>query len=136
MSELYESKISTARWMVYDIAGNAGWILYFIMLYRHFFDMTGLMRILTAIPAICMAIGIIELISERFAKLDWILPKRRLYRGFGALTAGGLLGMLVSVSAYLQEQEHVYGWLFIGAALCALFAGLLFREYRPIQDKS
>ena len=52
MSELYESKISTARWMVYDIAGNAGWILYFIMLYRHFFDMTGLMRILMVIPAV------------------------------------------------------------------------------------
>ena len=26
--DLYETKISTTRWMAYDIPGNVGWILY------------------------------------------------------------------------------------------------------------
>ena len=30
MKEIYETKISDARWIAYDIPGNIGWILYFV----------------------------------------------------------------------------------------------------------
>ena len=43
-----------------------------------------------------MAVGIIELISERIDGLDRTLPKKRLYRGFGALTAGGVTGAVAA----------------------------------------
>lgn len=52
--------------------------------------------ILAIVPAVFMLIGVVELISERIAKLDWVLPKARLYRGFGALTLGGLLGIPIA----------------------------------------
>ena len=72
-----------------------------------------------------------ELIAERFQKLDRVLTKMRLYRGFGALTLGGILGIPVSLIGIIQKG---YGTLpavmLAGAVLCALFAYLLFVSYR------
>ena len=71
---LYESKISTRRWMVYDILGNAGWIIYFVCLGLLLKRGIHAFFVITAVPAILMLIGIAELISERLQKLDWVLP--------------------------------------------------------------
>lgn len=30
MNELYETRITTVRWLVYDLAGNAGWITWVV----------------------------------------------------------------------------------------------------------
>ena len=102
MKEIYETKISDAKWIAYDIPGNIGWILYFVGIVLCFADqsqwlgsplmMTLLM--IAVIPAVLMLVGIVELISERIAKLDRVLPRIRLLRGFGALTLGGILGTL------------------------------------------
>lgn len=43
----------------------------------------------SVVPAIAMVIGIVELLNERYHKLSRLLTKKRLYRGFGALTWGG-----------------------------------------------
>ena len=76
MNEIYETKITTARWMAYDIPGNIGWIMYFKGIYNLFSDEIikehKFALILLIIPAILMLIGIIELISERILKLDRI----------------------------------------------------------------
>ena len=85
---MYESKISTGRWMVYDVLGNAGWIAWIVCLVLLFRRGVDAFTILAALPALVMLIGIAELISERIQKLDWVLPKARLSRGFGALTLG------------------------------------------------
>ncbi|MBQ8972146.1 MAG: hypothetical protein IJ074_03575, partial [Clostridia bacterium] len=58
-------------------------------------------------------------------------PKVRLYRGFGSLTLGGLLGILISVIGLLLSQGNLCLWMLAGACLCALFAWLIFREYHP-----
>ena len=71
---LYESKISTRRWMVYDILGNAGWIIYFVCLGLLLKRGIHAFFVIAAVPAILMLIGIAELISERLQKLDWVLP--------------------------------------------------------------
>ena len=83
-----------------------------------------------------MLVGIGELVSERLQKLDRVLPKKRLYRGFGALAFGGLAGMVVSLLTLaaalvkgLAGAEYL-GVLSVGGALCFLFGGLLFREYK------
>lgn len=43
-----------------------------------------------------MATGIAELVDERIKGLDRTLPKKRLLRGFGALTLGGITGEAAS----------------------------------------
>ena len=133
---LYESKISTGRWMVYDVLGNAGWIAWIVCLVLLFRRSVDAFTILSALPALVMLIGIAELISERVQKLDWVLPKARLYRGFGALTLGGVMGILISAAGLLSEKVSALVWFMLaGSALCALFAWLLFREYKP-QDRA
>ena len=144
---LYESYISTARWLVYDVPGNVGWILYIVCLIRCFVQRPEFMEIplvlisllVGILPAIAMVVGIAELISERILKLDRILPKKRLYRGFGALTQGGLGGIIVGLNALTAgmraglsvEECKLLILLAVGGALCALFAGLIFKTFHP-----
>ena len=118
--------------MVYDVLGNAGWIIYFVCLGLLLKRGINAFSVVAAVPAILMLIGIAELISERIQKLDWVLPKIRLYRGFGALTLGGIIGIVVSAAGLLSGKVSSLIWFMLaGSALCALFAWLLFREYKP-----
>ena len=144
---IYETQISDARWWVYDVPGNVGWIMYLVCLIQCFVKQPAFMQtplvqislVVGILPAIAMAVGIAELISERIAKLDRILPKKRLYRGFGALTWGGLGGMIVGLSALFAGIRAGYSLgdcrclalLAVGGALCALFAGLIFKTFLP-----
>ena len=144
---VYESHISTARWLVYDVPGNVGWIMYLVCLIQCFVKWPVFMEIplvwlsvmVGIIPAVAMAVGIAELISERILKLDRILPKKRVYRGFGALTWGGSGGMIVGLiglfaslrSGYSVEECKLLMLLAAGGALCGLFAGLIFKTFHP-----
>ena len=129
MKDLYESKISTSKWWVYDIFGNAGWIIYFICVWKRIIKSLDIYTIISILPAILMLIGIVELISERIVKLDFVLPKIRLFRGFGALTRGGICGVIFSIIELFIKTETFSLWMLVGAILCSVFAGLLFKEY-------
>ena len=145
----YESRISNARWLLYDLPGNVGWILYLVCLIQCFVKRPAFMQTppvlislaVGMLPAIAMLIGIAELISERILKLDRILPKKRLYRGFGALTWGGLVGMIIGLAALFAGLHGGYSLqdcallvlLAVGGALCALFAGLILKTFCPQQ---
>ena len=144
---VYESHISTARWIVYDVPGNVGWILYLVCLIQCFVKRPELMEIPLVLisllagilPAIAMVAGLAELISERILKLDRILPKKRLYRGFGALTWSGSGGIIVGLNAtaaglragFSVEECKLLILLAAGGAMCALFAGLIFKTFHP-----
>ena len=131
MNELYESKISNARWIAYDLPGNAGWIIWIVGTVRCLKQGANVFSILAILPALMMLLGVAELISERIAKLDRVLPKKRLLRGFGALTLGGILGIPVSIIGLcLHANGRLPLWMLLGAVLCALFAGLCFKGYR------
>lgn len=137
MKELYKSKISVKRWIIYDIFGNLGWIGYCVFavkLLKGGFTSSGVL-----FPFFLMLIGIVELISERIAKLDYVLPKDRLYRGFGALTLGGICGTVyAAVSLYIYRNVYdtpLFWGLLCSGVLCAIFAGLLFREYHPVKNQ-
>ena len=144
---LYESDISAARWIAYDLPGNIGWILYFVGLILSFVDppdymadaVMAVLGVISIIPAILMLVGIIELISERIHKLDWTLPRIRLLRGFGALTLGGILGTVVAAVILIfvisvGSGDLLYVWLMLaGGILCGLFAGLLYKRYKPVE---
>lgn len=87
---------------------------------------------------IVMITGLVELIRERLCKLDRVLPKRCLYRGFGALTFGGFSGMLVSLLAVaVSVLQGLDGTIYLallsgGGFLCFLFSGLILKEYKRI----
>ena len=131
MKQLYETKISTARWMAYDIPGNIGWITYLVCTILCLRRGLSALSIAAIFPAALTLLGIVELISERIAKLDRILPKARLYRGFGVLTLGGLLGAVVAiVGLATQGGQPLFVWMLVGATLCGAFAGLLFKGYK------
>lgn len=147
MDKRYETQISDARWWAYDIPGNIGWIMYITVLILSFIKQPVFMAIplvricikIAILPAVAMIVGIAELISERIKKLDRILTKKRLYRGFGALTWGGFSGIIVSLTAFfttlwagcsLAECTN-FILMAVGSVLCALFAGLIFKSFRP-----
>lgn len=144
---MYKTDISTARWILYDIPANIGWISYYIALGRclaekpDFMAYGGLTAVilLAVIPALFMLIGLVELISERIHKLNFVLPKVRLYRGFGALALGGitgavlaLIGIVCARTAGAAGITYLYV-LFLGGVLCAVFSGLLFAGYKPVK---
>ena len=83
------------------------------------------------LPGGLMLLGVGELISERIAGLDRVLPKRRLLRGFGALSVGGIGGMIVSVLGLVTQKEKKHPVIMLmGSLLCAVFAGLCWQGYR------
>lgn len=130
MNELYETKISDKRWMAYDVPGNIGWILWLYGTYAILKQEIGIYPLLNLIPAFLMITGVIELIAERIRKLDRVLTKKRLYRGFRALMLGGLLGIPVSLTGIMQNRYGTMPSVMLaGAVLCALFAYLLFASY-------
>ena len=145
-NELYETKISDARWYAYDLPGNIGWIAYLagevlIAVKQPMFlhnPALLFLAICAVIPAALMIVGIAELIHERIKKQERILPKWQLYLGFGALTLGGLSGMIVAGAALLihacnggQISDGRYLLeMCLGGLLCFIFAGLLFRGYK------
>ena len=92
--------------------------------------------VVAIIPAILMALGIVELINQRIHKLDRVLPRICLMREFGALTLGGITGIVTAVVMLICAVatgigELLYIWLMLaGGILCSIFAGLLFGHYK------
>jgi hypothetical protein len=76
-----------------------------------------------------MLAGVVELISERIHGLDRVLSGKRLFRGFGALTAGGLLGIPIALFG-LKKNKKRAAIMLAGSVLCAFFAGLLIAGYK------
>lgn len=137
MKKLYETKISDAKWIAYDIPANVGWIAYFVCVILAFCKYEGnmVLNIICAIPAAFMLLGLCELIGERILKLDRILPKSRLLRGFGALTLGGFLGVICALVSVILHFNAVYLIALVGALLCCSFCGLLFFGYKKKKEE-
>ena len=147
---MYKTSISAARWIVYDIFGNIGWISYFVILGKCFAERPEFMEshwlmaavIFAIVPALLMLIGIVELINERIHKLNYVLPKVRVYRGFGALALGGVAGAVVSLIGIIYAMiagaaDIAYLYILLaGGILCAVFAGLCFKGYKQISESA
>lgn len=143
---MYETKISDVKWIAYDLPGNAGWISFLVGLILCFTKRPEIIEdnvifgflLSDVVCAAVMIIGIVELISERIHRLDRVLPKKRLYRGFGALTLGGLAGMVLSLIALAAALVKglagtaYLGLLCGGGLLCFVFGGLLLKGYKKI----
>ena len=129
MNTLYKTEISDVRWMAYDIPGNVGWMAYLVCVFRALREKRDAYNFASAFPGALMLLGVGELISERIAGLDRILSGKRLYRGFGALTAGGLLGIPMAVAGFRRNKKRAAAML-VGSVLCTAFAGLLFAGYK------
>lgn len=72
-----------------------------------------------------------SLLTEVIAGLGRVLPKARVLRGLGALTAGGALGIPVALYGWISKAAgNRPVWMLAGAVLCALFAGLCWKGYK------
>jgi len=128
---LYETKISDARWWAYDVPGNLGWITYLACLFKSLKRGLNAFSLAALLPGGLMLLGVGELISERIAGIDRVLPKHRLLRGFGALTLGGITGSIVStLGLAAQKEKKDPAIMLLGSVLCAVFAGLCWQGYR------
>ncbi|MFV0412368.1 MAG: hypothetical protein ACK5L3_03735 [Oscillospiraceae bacterium] len=102
---MYELKITNRQWWCYDIFGNIGWVLYgtglFLYLAKNPAQLQNSGAITVALwgcllGAALLLAGLAELISERVQGLSRVLPKARLYRGFGAIACGALVAAVAS----------------------------------------
>ena len=125
----YKTAISDRRWIAYDIPGNIGWITWLVCTVRGLREKRDIYSLGALVPAVFMLTGVVELISERIHGLDRVLSGKRLFRGFGALTAGGLLGIPAALYGMKQNKKRAAAML-AGSALCAFFAGLLLAGYK------
>ena len=106
MNTPYKTEISDVRWMAYDIPGNIGWIAYLVCVFRALREKRDAYNVASALPGVLMLIGVGELISERVAGLDRVLSGKRLFCGFGALTAGGLLGIPMAILGNKRNKKR------------------------------
>ena len=125
----YKTAISDRRWIAYDIPGNIGWITWLVCTVRGLREKRDIHSLGALVPAVFMLTGVVELISERIHGLDRVLSEKRLFRGFGALTAGGLLGIPAALYGMKQNKKRAAAML-TGSAFCAFFAGLLLVGYK------
>lgn len=138
MKEIFQTDITDKEWWIYDICGNIGWILYGagigIGIAGGGFHQTGMgmsLFLLQIIAAVGILVGLVELISERVRGLDRILPKIRLYRGFGCIATASFIGGIVSLLHWLFVPSSVPQMLMaIGGLLCFWFCHLLFASYK------
>lgn len=140
--DLYETKISDARWIAYDIPANLGWIAYIaalVLIFTNGADCSkSVLTNLGVIPAVWLLIGIGELVSERIVKLDRVLPLRRLLRGFGVLTVASFSGFGLSAISFIVEMIQgcfcIYHLIMtVGALVCGILELLLFRGYERVK---
>ena len=129
MEKQYRTTITDQRWIAYDIPGNIGWITYLICMVKGIREKRDSYSFISVIPAALMLTGVAELISERICGLDRVLPGKRLLRGFGALTVGGLLGIPTAFAGFGKNKKRA-GIMLGGSLLCAVFAGLLLAGYK------
>ena len=127
--DTYRTTISDKRWIAYDIPGNIGWITWLVCAERGLREKRDIHSLAALVPAVLMLTGVVELISERIQGLDRVLSGKRLFRGFGALTAGGLLGIPIALFG-LKKNKKRAAIMLAGSVLCAFFAGLLLAGYK------
>lgn len=144
---MYRLTITDKQWWCYDIFGNIGWIAYYtglaLCLLRNptYMQNKSIFMLIVfggLISAALIFIGLVELISERVKGLARVLPKRRMYRGFGAIACGSFAGTIVSVAAVISilitevnfNASILYpGIMSGGAILCFVFVWLIFRGF-------
>jgi len=129
MMDTYRTTISDKRWIAYDIPGNIGWITWLVCAVRGLRKKRDIHSLAALVPAVLMLTGVVELISERIHGLDRVLSGKRLFRGFGALTAGGMLGIPIALFD-LEKNKKRAAVMLAGSVLCAFFAGVLLAGYK------
>ena len=127
---MYETKISDKKWMIYDILGNIGWIMLYIGMYNLLFKNFNYIYLIGLIPSIMILVGLCELINERIKKIDRILSKTRLLRGFGLITYGSYIGIICSIVFLIISINKYTFMTLIGSILCSIFCTLIYKSYK------
>ena len=103
--DTYRTTISD-KGIAYDILGNIGWITWLVCAVRGLREKRDIHSSAALVPAVLMLTGVVELISERIHGLDRVLSGKRLFRGFGALTAGGMMGIPIALFGLKKNKKR------------------------------
>lgn len=131
--ELYQSRLSPQGWTILTVAADLGWAAYLagLVLAAGEGGPAGLFLV-AAIGGLGIARGLWERIDEKKQGLRRILPRVRLYRGFGCLTLSSLVGAAAALAGYALAGG--LGWVLTaaGGLVCGGFSLALLLQYKRI----
>ena len=124
MDELYESKISVKRWIVYEILGNAGWIAYFVCVWQLLYRGVTLFAVLSVLPAVLMLVGLVELISERIARRETIAKKFKPFMTAFYLVMLAALLLIIGAWNHVSDFKTAYGQALLFLEVMNVYDGI------------
>ena len=144
----YTSTISDKKWLTLGLLSDLGWIAYFVGFALYLINgadglgtvVLSVTFLLNCLCVLAVAVGIIEIISQRIRRLSRTISKRDLLFGFGFVIYGALAGFLLTgVSAVIDVLlQYETGMCFaaqiimaVGALVCFAFGLPIMRSFKP-----
>ena len=142
----YTSTISD--WLTLGLLSDLGWIAYFVGFALYLINgadglgtvVLSVTFLLNCLCVLAVAVGIIEIISQRIRRLSRTIGKGDLIFGFGFVIYGALAGFLLTgVSAVIDVLlQYETGMCFaaqiimaVGALVCFAFGRPIFKSFKP-----
>ena len=143
----YTSNISDIKWLTLGLLSDVGWIAYFVGFALYMLSgadglgtlVLSVTFLLNCLCVLAVAVGIIEIISQRIRRLKRTIGKGDLVCGFGFVVFGSLAGFLLTgVSAVIDILlKYETGMCFVsqiimavGALVCFAFGLPIMRSFR------
>ena len=144
----YTSTISDKKWLTLGLLSDLGWIAYFVGFALYLINgadglgtvVLSVTFLLNCLCVLAVAVGIIEIISQRIRRLSRTIGKGDLIFGFGFVIYGALAGFLLTgVSAVIDVlMKYETGMCFaaqiimaVGALVCFAFGRPIFKSFKP-----
>ena len=144
----YTSTISDKKWLTLGLLSDLGWIAYFVGFALYLINgadglgtvVLSVTFLLNCLCVLAVAVGIIEIISQRIRRLSRTIGKGDLIFGFGFVIYGALAGFLLTgVSAVIDVLlQYETGMCFaaqiimaVGALACFAFGLPIMRSFKP-----
>ena len=144
----YTSTISDKKWLTLGLLSDLGWIAYFVGFALYLINgadglgtvVLSVTFLLNCLCVLAVAVGIIEIISQRIRRLSRTIGKGDLIFGFGFAVFGALAGFLLTGASAVIDVLLKYetGMCFVsqiimavGALVCFAFGLPIMRSFKP-----
>ncbi len=144
----YTSTISDKKWLTLGLLSDLGWIAYFVGFALYLINgadglgtvVLSVTFLLNCLCVLAVAVGIIEIISQRIRRLSRTIGKGDLIFGFGFAVFGALAGFLLTGASAVIDVllQYETGMCFaaqiimaVGALVCFAFGLPIMRSFKP-----
>ena len=144
----YTSNISDKKWLTLGLLSDVGWIAYFVGFALYMLSgadglgtlVLSVTFLLNCLCVLAVAVGIIEIISQRIRRLSRTIGKGDLIFGFGFAVFGALAGFLLTGASAVIDVllQYETGMCFaaqiimaVGALVCFAFVLPIMRSFKP-----